>query len=138
MRTTFFAIALILFLAACSTQEYPILKSTNDNLLGNWINIEYGDTTFTVQKASELPTDQYCFSFEANGKFIENKNSGWCGTPPIAYDVFEGTWQLSDSIITIETPYWGGTSVYTWKLLSIDESTLKIWIIDQQFTIEEE
>lgn len=132
------AILLILLVtASCVDKAVPELKSTNDKLLGYWINLEYSDTLLTAQKSTALDSTQYCFGFESNHSFIENKNVGWCGTPPIAYGQYEGNWNLQDSTLFIETPYWGGTAKYTWKLLELTETTLRIGIIEQEYLMEE-
>jgi len=47
-----------------------------------------------------------------------------------------GTWTKNDSIIEITVDYWGGTSEYTWKMVSVDETTLKIFRLEEEYHIE--
>lgn len=133
-----FILIIFLILLGCENSPVPELKSNSDLLLGNWINLEYSDSIFTAERSTELDLNQYCIGFDSNNLFLENKNIGWCGTPPVTYGKYEGSWQLEDSVLTIETPYWGGTAEYTWKILEVNESDLKIWIISQDFEMSEE
>jgi hypothetical protein len=112
--------------------------ANNSGLEAFWINGEFADTTYTYQRADSLSGDQYCFGFEANGVFVENKNAGWCGTPPIYYNRFEGEWSMEDSIIYISVPYWGGMSQYTWKLLEINEDRFTYAVIETEYQHAEE
>ena len=69
-------------------------------------------------RSEEFNPDRYGFTFHKDGSFTERKNSGWCGTPPIAYDNFEGSWKpLSDTLIDITVAYWGGTLTYQMQIV---------------------
>ena len=69
--------------------------------------------------------------------FSTNKNAGWCGTPPISYADFEGTWKKSDSTISITVGYWGGLLDYQWKIVSIDNKSLTIVKLQEEYRNEE-
>lgn len=135
MRISLF-VFLFLSIIACTKEEDVTLKS-EEFLAGNWSKIEYGDSTFTVEKVSALPENEYGFSFVADQSFIERKNSGWCGTPPIMYDDFDGTWEMQDSVINISVAYWGGTAEYKWKILSQTDDKLTIWIMNADYIMQE-
>lgn len=95
----------ILFLAALGCEKDRI-TIYNEGLLGYWITPEYG-------------------------VFLERKNAGWCGTPPITYGDFDGTWmEDEDGFIYITSEYWGGTQDLTFKLISVDEAHLVLEIIN--------
>jgi len=104
-----------------------------DMLTVSWLEVNIDDSIKTYKKANELDENKYGFTFKPNGVFIERKNSGWCGTPPISYDNFEGTWIRKDSIINIETTYWGGTLNYKWKILSINNTELKTLLLANEY-----
>jgi len=126
-------ISVLLF--SCSEDEALIPGELN--LIGYWTDSEYNEPLYSYSKSDGLKDDQYCFGFLADGEFQERKNTGWCGTPPIAYGNYEGTWSVSDSIITIEVPYWGGTAEYKWKVVSNDNNKLNILIIETNYSESE-
>ena len=100
--------------------------NTNTDLLGYWTQESHQDTIVTFQRADSMPDNDYSFGFFEKGLFKERKNIGWCGTPPITYGDYEGTWSMSDSLITIDVPYWGGMIRYTWRLLEVNKQELKV------------
>ena len=102
------------------------LNENQDNLIGNWINPEYTDSLIVLEKSGTLKLNEYGISFKADGKLIERKINGWCGTPPVVYSDYEGTWTKQDSLISIEVGYWGGTSVYKWIIISVAGNKLKV------------
>jgi len=104
------------------------------NFIGYWADREYNEPVYSYSNSDALIDDQYCFGFLADGKFQERKNTGWCGTPPIAYGDYEGTWSVSDSVISIEVPYWGGTAEYKWKVVSIHNNKLDILVLETNYT----
>ncbi len=108
----------------------------NDHLIGSWFNPRYNDSIATFERSEGLVDNEYGFSFNEDNTFIERKNAGWCATPPIFYADFEGTWTKKDSILDITVGYWGGTADYTWKIVLIDESTLKIIRLKEEYPLE--
>jgi hypothetical protein len=113
-------------------------KNSTEYLIGNWINPQYTDTIITYQKADTLKNQDYGFSFRLADQFTERKNSGWCGTPPITYSDFEGTWIQHDSILDIQVAYWGGMADYKWKILSLDNKKLTITVLETEYHFEGE
>ena len=102
------------------------LNENQDNLIGNWINPEYTDSLMILEKSDTLKLNEYGISFKADGKLIERKINGWCGTPPVVYSDYEGSWTKQDSLISIEVGYWGGTSTYKWIIISMAGNKLKV------------
>ena len=111
--------------------EKDNLQNT-DKLFGYWVNPTYSDNVEILNKDSTFNTINYGFSFLDNGKFIERKIAGWCGTPPVSYENYNGNWTLNDSIININVDYWGGKASYKWKIVSITDNILKIKILEQK------
>jgi len=93
---------------SCSKDEIEI--DGNNLLIGLWNYSDYKDNSAVFTRSSEF-ADNHCYKFNSNGTLVERKNSGWCGTPPISYADYEGTWSLqNDTIITIKVDYWGGVT----------------------------
>lgn len=104
-------------------------NSIEKNLIGNWENQEYQDSLITLNTVASLSEDQYGISFYEDGTLKEIKNSGWCGTPPITYREFYGTWDLSsDSVLTLETTFWGGEVLLEWKILEISDKSMVYYL----------
>lgn len=129
---------LAVLISSCTDSLTDIEKSfTLSEIEGYWIDGEYTDSTITYTRASALADNQYCFGFQANGKFVEQKNAGWCGTPPISYAHYEGEWSVQDSVISISVPYWGGMSHYKWKITALNQNQLSYSILETDFEEQE-
>lgn len=102
------------------------ITKTNPIIQGSWINPIYNDSTIILEKSNDLKSNDYGIAFKDDGLLVERKNSGWCGTPPISYSDFNGTWAIKDSVIQISVDYWGGKADYIWKIVSIDNYKLRI------------
>jgi len=99
----------------------------NAGIVGTWIDDGYEDDLTLLRRGDELDHSKYGFTIKQDGSFIERKNAGWCGTPPISYENYEGTWEaLSDSLIDITVAYWGGTMTYQIRIVSLDGEELQI------------
>ncbi len=110
---------------ACDKDDEKI-EDDSSALMGFWINPEMNDSTITYKRAEELKDNDYGIAFNAMHKFIERKNSGWCGTPPISYADYGGTWEETGSVVKITVEYWGGTMDYTWEVVSVNDEELTI------------
>jgi hypothetical protein len=115
---------LSLFLYSCSKDE---IKIEPDNLLiGIWNYSDYQDNASIFTRSQEF-VDNHCYRFNPDGTFLERKNAGWCGTPPISYADYPGTWNvLNDTLIQINVGYWGGSTSYRLDIESISSKSLKV------------
>ncbi len=127
-RITLFA---FVFLAGClmvscaKQDENTIPYNTNNPLLGIWIDPIYSDTLVTMKRATTFASDAEGLEFKADGSFIRRANSGDCGTPPIVYANYTGTYTvLDDNTIYIETEYWGGSTILHLAIKKADANTL--------------
>jgi len=115
-------------LFSCEKELFE-LDSLGENvgIVGTWIQEGYqGDTTL-LRRAGDLDEHKYGFTIQEDGTFVERKNSGWCGTPPIAYANYEGAWEaLSDSLLSITVDYWGGVMTYQIRIVSLNAEDLAI------------
>jgi hypothetical protein len=131
MNRFLWLIALIL-LVSCEKENLDTeALGKNADIVGVWIEeqpVDFTSNDYTLMVPSEeLDPGRYGFIIGEDGSFVERKNGGWCGTPPIFYDNFEGTWEaLSDSLLSVTVGYWGGTMSYQIRIVSLDEEQLKI------------
>lgn len=106
---------------------------SSDPLIGSWINPQYMDTLWRYERADALQDDCPGFTFKAEGLFVERKNAGWCGTPPITYANFNGSWTMQDSLITVTVDYWGGEADYQWRIISVDDRYLILDKVKEEY-----
>ena len=120
--TVLFSVLLSLF-SACGGISDPDISP---NLFGVWEYANWEDGATTMRRVTALPNDNSGFIIYDDGKFVERKNSGWCGTPPIAYKNYEGDWSKeTEQELKVSVGYWGGTEIYSMKIISLDFNELK-------------
>lgn len=112
---------------ACTEHEAVIDPYETDEICGTWVGFDNeGDVTI-LNQADSLELGNYGIVFRTDGTCLERKNTGWCGTPPIAYGDFEGTWErLSEDLLEIEVGYWGGTMTYQLEIIELGAEELKV------------
>jgi hypothetical protein len=119
-----FAMFLCPVFFSCHKDE---IRIDPDNLLigvWNWKRYTENATVYTRQR--EFTADP-CFKFNDDGTFIERKNAGWCGTPPVSYADYGGTWTiLNDTLVSISVGYWGGTTSYRIDIETVSKDSLKV------------
>lgn len=118
----------MILLLSCE-KEHPEAEMLGQNVevVGTWVEEEYREELLWLKRSTELDPLGYGFTIRENGDFIERKNAGWCGTPPITYADFEGSWEaLSDSLLDITVGYWGGIMTYQIRIVSLDQEMLAI------------
>jgi hypothetical protein len=119
---------LVILLASC---EQDLLESDslgeNAGIVGTWVENTYQGDTAMFKRTTDLDEVKYGFAINEDGTFEERKNSGWCGTPPISYSNYDGTWEaVSDSLLDITVAYWGGMMTYQIRIVSVDAADLAI------------
>jgi hypothetical protein len=115
---------LITLFSSCTKED---IKNDADNLLiGTWDYSDYKNDVSIFIRSQEF-TDNHCYRFNNGGTLIERKNSGWCGTPPISYADYQGTWEiLDDTLILINVGYWDGLISYKLDIESVSSDSLKV------------
>jgi hypothetical protein len=131
MRINFlFFLAAAFLISFSSCKEELTAPDSSQRLVGSWVLKGYDneDPNITVlQRSAGLDSSSGGFIFYNDGRLLERKNAGWCGTPPISYANFPGTWVMdSDSLIKINAGYWGGMTDYALKIISLDLFQLKV------------
>ena len=125
-KITFLLVLTLMFSCEKDLIENEALGS-NAGIVGTWIEQGYEDDVLWLDRSEDLDPSKYGFTINDDGTFIERKNAGWCGTPPISYDNFDGTWEaVSDSLLEITVGYWGGTLTYQIRIVTMDEDNLAI------------
>jgi hypothetical protein len=130
-RIPLLIVALGILLNSCTRDD---IDFDPDNLLiGAWIFSEYQDNLYIYNRSNEF-TDNQCYKFNIDGTLIERKNSGWCGTPPISYADYSGTWNLlNDTLIQVNVAFWGGNTTYKLDIESINSTSLKVVLITPDY-----
>lgn len=125
MKTIILSLLLLIVITGC--KKAPDADPDPNNMhIGYWHDPQISDSVWTYRRASTLPIDNYGFVVVRGGLFIERKNAGFCGTPPITYTDYEGNWELSGNILVINTKYWGGSEQYRWRVKHCDNKVLSV------------
>lgn len=121
-----FKIIFSLFLIGSIFFGSTAFRSTN-TIQGLWVFEKYEDEHRYWKKAKRFAKDKPGLKFLANGKLIKRQNVGWCGTPPITYGNYKGTWEwTSDSVIHVTYDYWGGKAERNWRVVKLSDHSLVI------------
>ena len=127
MRFLAFLIVMILMVSCEKDLMELEALGSNSAIVGTWIEDGQKGDTLLLQRNGAFDKEKYGFTINEDGTFIEHKNAGWCGTPPITYDSFDGTWEaVSDSLLDITVAYWGGVITYQMRIVSLDAEELAI------------
>ncbi|MBI5471977.1 MAG: hypothetical protein HY961_06490 [Ignavibacteriae bacterium] len=95
-------------------------------IYGTWIQEERVGSETVMLKSAGLDSDNYGFVIDSIGSFVERKNAGWCGTPPISYANFSGEWNAeTDSLLHIDVAYWGGRTSYNIHIVTLTDSVMR-------------
>lgn len=127
MKRLAFLVVMVLMISCEKDLMVMEALGSNVEIIGTWVEIEYKGDTLFLQRFGDFDKEKYGFSIHGDGTFTEHKNAGWCGTPPISYDSFDGTWKaVSDSLLDITVAYWGGMMTYQMRIVSLDAEELAI------------
>lgn len=134
---------IISWLSFSCGNDTPAPNLTNldgyENLLGVWeytANEQLSDSTYAqvYQRVKTISADQPGIIFKQTGKFVSKQNAGWCGTPPISYAEYDGTFNVSDkNVLSIATKYWGGKTSYKIEVIELTNKRLMVRTFDQEY-----
>ncbi len=118
----------ILFLVLCISMGSCSKNPVNNDYVGHWEITSYESNSEIYERVDALPSDNYGFSIIKDGTFVENKNAGWCGTPPICYDRFGGSWEsVSENMLELNTSNWSETNIiFNFEILSVSGDQMEI------------
>jgi hypothetical protein len=115
---------LILVLSSCQKEKIKI--DSSNPLLGTWNQTSYFDNGVMYIRSNAF-ADSPCYKFNSDGTLTERKNSSSCGTPPVLYGDYTGTWTIiKDSVLEIKSGYWGGEMTFRWKIDLVDDTNLRL------------
>ena len=135
MKATHYFIFLLFSIVLLTSCENDIdLKSDEAELIiGHWISPVYTDTLVQYTRAEGLNENDYGISFNPGNSLVERQNAGWCGTPPISFANYNGTWSKTGDIIDITVDFWGGKANHKWKVIANDQKTLTIYPVKSEY-----
>lgn len=102
-------------------------KGENDEkkLYGYWTFDDYKEGKVYLTKQYRFKKKKAGIDFERNGKLVKRQNIGWCVTPPITYDNYDGKWRINErSEIFMKYKYWGGEIEENWELVEVNKKNL--------------
>ena len=120
---------LIAGLPACKKGE--ALLPEGDGLPGSWSFTKASETssgqwTSIYKRAPGLSKDAPGYSFHSNGKVTVRQNAGWCGTPPITYADYDGSWSRDGDTLYLRHGYWGGEVEVKMLIVDVDRGALQL------------
>lgn len=135
MKVTHYFFLLLFSIVLLTSCENDIdLKSDEAELIiGHWISPVYIDTLVQYTRAEGLNENDYGISFNPGNSLVERQNAGWCGTPPISFANYNGTWSKTGDIIDITVDFWGGKVYNKWKVIANDQKTLTIYPVKSEY-----
>lgn len=105
----------------------------NEDIVGVWVFSIYKDDYIEYTKMKSLNKNESGFVFKKNGRLTKRQNSSWCGTPPIEYKNYKGTWKYtSDSTILINHKYWGGQAESELLIIDLNQKSLRLKILSNK------
>ncbi|MCP4520304.1 MAG: hypothetical protein GY827_01185 [Cytophagales bacterium] len=120
-----------LLLIIVGIQLFASEKVQNKGIIGTWVYSDYSNQNLHYHSALDFDEDQSGICFYKDSTLVKRQNIGWCGTPPISYGNYKGTWKYtSDSTITIRYEYWGGHAEEDWLLIEVKPQVLKVKSLD--------
>lgn len=122
LKTVLFLL-LVTTIGCSENENIPINESSK--LIGHWINPVGTASELQLTRASSLKSDRYGLSFLEKTECVE-RSSGWCGTPPLTFTDFQGTYTYNDSIIvfTIDNGGFEGMQNKKWVVKTLNDNTL--------------
>ena len=130
MKTSVYSILILLAIflfTGCEKEETPYVNENDRLYIGYWEETGRTDSTTLFKRTADLADDKYAFGIFTDGTFIENKNAGFCGTPPITYAQYDGVWlETSDDTLFVNTSYWGGEMDFNLIIKSVSYSKLEV------------
>jgi hypothetical protein len=127
MKRIIYALILLMMVSCSKDMPDKDYLVENTGIIGTWVQKGTTGEVSILERETSLDPASYGFVIRDDGEFIERKNAGWCGTPPITYDNFDGEWiALSDSLLDITVGFWGGTINYQMRIVTLNEDILKV------------
>ena len=125
-RVSFLLLALF-SVVSCDKDEEIVLSPTGEILAGTWVYEGYANDVYEYSRANQLDHDRAGFIFHTNGKLTNRQNNSFCGTGPIVYENYKGSWNTeADSLVQIHSKYWGGDIDFKLEIVSVSTDKLLV------------
>ncbi|TXD53475.1 MULTISPECIES: hypothetical protein [unclassified Polaribacter] len=121
MKKIYFLLIAIIFTSCENNQE--IIINADNLLIGTWVEPFYEEETTTFKRSNDLPSNASGITFKQDGSFIE-RSSGWCGTPPLSYTDYIGSFEIDETLVKIITDSYPNN--YQWRIISVTATTLVV------------
>ena len=96
-------------------------------LFQKWVFVDSNEEGGRYESRPQWQEDQSGMEFMKDGTMVIRQNAGWCGTPPITYSNFSGTWtKISKTELALEHEYWGGTIKSTLTIVKLNKKELLV------------
>jgi hypothetical protein len=125
----------LLLLSAVFTTDYPATLHQIDKeaLINTWVQDGYEDGKIVYSRHDDFVPDRPGVAFKNDNKLFKRQNAGWCGTPPITYRNYSGTWEwTSDTQLTMRYQYWGGEAELDWQIHSLTSEQMVIEVLEHR------
>lgn len=119
MKNIYFLLIALIFCSCENNQE--IIINADNLLIGTWVEPFYDEEKTTFKRNNDLPNNASGITFKQDGSFVE-RSSGWCGTPPLSYSDYIGSFEIDETLVKITTEFYPGN--YQWKIISLTEKEL--------------
>jgi len=105
--------------------------TANDKELGTlfkkWVFVDSNEEGILYESGAQFKEDKSGMEFMKDGTMVVRQNGGWCGTPPIAYENFTGTWRaISKTEFALSYKFWGGTIKSTMTVVKLNKKELVV------------
>ena len=96
-------------------------------LFQKWVFVDSNEEGLLYVSDARFKEDKSGMEFRKDGTLVVRQNSGWCGTPPISYGNFSGTWTaISKNEFALSYKFWGGTMNSTMTIVKLNKKELVI------------
>ncbi|MFY0671920.1 MAG: hypothetical protein JXQ87_00865 [Bacteroidia bacterium] len=96
---------------------------------GTWVQTHYASGKYEFTRSKTFLRQNPGLRFNKNGAMVSRANASWCGTPPITYNNYSGSYSINEKDSTIHAIYdfWGGKvdQVFLVKLIGKSELVLE-------------
>lgn len=117
-------------LFSCNKDEIKI--DPNNLLIGTWNYAGYHNNVSIYARSLDF-SNNHCYRFNSDGTLVERNIAGFCATPPVSYDNYDGTWTiLNDTLIQIHVEYFDGMRTHRLDINSVNRDSLKIEEVSMQ------
>lgn len=112
--------------SACLMDSDDSNETRNPELIGVWVTSSWENDLVLYSRATRFKNDEGGYQFNVDGSLVDRKNAGWCGTPPISYENFTGTWEQNEDTILVKSGSWNGETSCKLVIISVDSHFLKV------------